>query len=299
MLRRADLHGLSRARVQRLVTEGRVRVNGRYATRPAQRLHVGDIVQLDVDAPPARPRPSPEALPVAIVYQDDDVLVVNKAPGQVVHPSFRNATGTLLNGLLALAAEEPTEWQPHLVQRLDKGTSGLLLVAKSRAVQTALQGATMVKEYLALVWGRPTPAAGRIEARLGRDPLDRRRVMARVDGSSALTEYRTLARTRGAALGLTLLGCRLVTGRTHQLRVHLADRGWPLVGDPVYRPRTRVRLPEPRLHRAAAVFPRQALHAWRLTFTHPRSGVVLRFEADPAADLGALLEGMALRLPVR
>jgi 23S rRNA pseudouridine1911/1915/1917 synthase len=285
--------------VQRLVTAGRVRVNGRHATRPAQRIHVGDIVQLDVDAPPLRPRPTAETLPIDVVYQDDDVLVVNKAPGQVVHPSFKNATGTLLNGLLALAAAGPAEWQPHLVQRLDKGTSGLLLVAKSRAVHTALQGAEMAKEYLALVWGRPTPAAGRIETRLGRDPLDRRRVMARGDGASALTEYRTLARTRGAALGLTLLCCRLITGRTHQLRVHLADRGWPLVGDPVYRPRTRVRLPEPRLHRTAVVFPRQALHAWRLTFTHPRSGLVLHFEAEPAADVRALLERVALQLPAR
>ena len=299
MLRRGDLHGLSRARVQRLVTEGRVFVNGRRATRPAQRVQLGDVVQLEVGT--ARPRPAPvaEALPIEVVFEDGDLLVVNKAPGQVVHPSFKNASGTLLNGLLELAGRGGGAWQPHLVQRLDKGTSGLLLVAKSRAVQTALQQAAFTKEYLALVWGRPTPAAGRIETRLGRDPLDRRRVVATLDGAVAVTEYRTLARSRDGARGVTLLCCRLVTGRTHQLRVHLADRGWPLVGDPVYRTPTRGRLPDPHLHRAALQFPRQALHAWRLAFAHPRSGSALRFLADPPIDLATLLHGMALRVPAR
>ena len=124
-------------------------------------------------------------------------------------------------------------------------------------------------------------------------------MVATQEGARSLTEYRTLARTRGEARGLTLLCCRLVTGRTHQLRVHLADRGWPLVGDPVYRRPTPLRLPDPQLHRAAVLFPRQALHAWRLAFAHPRSGITLRFAAEPAVDLGTLLDSVALRVPAR
>ena len=139
MLRHGELHGLSRARVQRLVADGRVLVNGARARRPAQRVRLGDVVALDVAPPRPRPAPTPESLPVHVVYEDDDLLVVNKPPGQVVHPSFKNTSGTLVNALLGRARDDGVSWTPHLVQRLDKGTSGLLLVAKSRAVQTALQ----------------------------------------------------------------------------------------------------------------------------------------------------------------
>jgi 23S rRNA pseudouridine1911/1915/1917 synthase len=296
VLRHGVGHGLSRSRIQRLVAEGRVSINGRRATRPAQRLRTGDRVS--VDAEPARPRPRPlaESLPLVVLHEDADLLVVNKPPGQVAHPSYRNTSGTLLNALLGRAAAG-AGWEPHLVQRLDKGTSGLLLVAKSRAVQTALQDAALVKEYLALVWGRPAPAAGRIDTPLGRDPLDRRRVMASTEGAGAITGYRTLARTRGRASGLSLLCCRLITGRTHQLRVHLADRGWPLVGEPVYKVQTRLRLADPRLHRAATSFERQALHAWRLAFTHPRTGKAVMLQADPPEDLQRLLDSLGLRVP--
>jgi 23S rRNA pseudouridine1911/1915/1917 synthase len=297
VLRHGDGRGLSRSRVQRLIADGHITINGRIARRPAQRLRAGDLVRVAVDPPRPRPRPAAEPLPLAVLDEDRDLLVVNKPPGQVAHPSYRNNSGTLLNALLGRAAAADENWQPHLVQRLDKGTSGLLLVAKSREVQAALQDAAFTKEYLALVWGRPAPAAGRIEAPLGRDPLDRRRVMASTEGARAVTEYRTLARSRGRAAGLSLLCCRLVTGRTHQLRVHLADRGWPLVGEPVYKVQTRVRLPDPRLHRAATGFERQALHAWRLAFMHPRSGEPLTFQAAPPGDVLALLESLGIRLP--
>ena len=187
--------------------------------------------------------------------------------------------------------------QPHLVQRLDKDTSGLVVVAKSRDVHAGLQRGPMVKEYLALVWGRPAPPRGRIDTPLGRDPLDRRRVMVSTDGTASVTVYRTLARTQGPARGLSLLGCHLVTGRTHQLRVHLADRGWPLVGDPVYRSLVRTRITDARLHRAAATFGRQALHAWRVRFMHPRRGVQVDLEAEPPPDLQALLDWLAIGRP--
>jgi 23S rRNA pseudouridine1911/1915/1917 synthase len=294
VLRHGIGHGLSRSRIQRLVSDGRVTINGRRATRPAQRLRTGDRVSVDTDPARPRPRPAAESLPLVVLHEDADLLVVNKPPGLVAHPSYRNASGTLLNALLGRA---DAAWEPHLVQRLDKGTSGLLVVAKSRAVQTALQNATLVKEYLALIWGRPVPSTGRIDTPLGRDPLDRRRVMPSTAGAGAITEYRTVARTRGRASGLSLLCCRLVTGRTHQLRVHLADRGWPLVGEPVYKVQTRLRLADPRLHRAATSFERQALHAWRLAFTHPRTGTTVRLQADPPDDLQRLLDSLGLRAP--
>jgi 23S rRNA pseudouridine1911/1915/1917 synthase len=297
LLRHADLHGLSRSRVQRLVADGRILVNGRTARRPAQRLRAGDLVRLDVPPRRQRTRPAGEAIALDVRYEDDDLLVVAKPAGQIVHPSFRHASGTLLNALIGHAARFSPPWQPHLVQRLDKGTSGLVVVAKSREMQTALQRAPMTKDYLALVWGRPAPARGRIEARLGRNPLDRRRVMASAQGAASVTEYRTLARARGAGHGVSLLECRLVTGRMHQLRVHLADRGWPLVGDSVYRGSLRRRIVDPRLHRAAAGFERQALHAWRVRFHHPRSGAAVMVQADPPPDLQALLAALAIAPP--
>jgi 23S rRNA pseudouridine1911/1915/1917 synthase len=203
-------------------------------------------------------------------------------------------SGTLVNALLfhaSTAGRDEPLWQPRLVQRLDKGTSGLLVVAKSAETHAALQddAAAFTKEYLALVWGRPVPSAGRIAVRLGRDPLDRRRVMAAESGAAAVTEYRTIARARGAARGISLLCCRLVTGRTHQLRVHLAERGWPLVGEPTYGHRPSGRLDDPTVDRAVRAFSRQALHAWRLRFRHPRSGQQMAFAAPPADDMGRLL----------
>jgi len=297
VLRHGVLHGLSRARIQRLVAAGDVAVNGGTATRPAQRLRAGDLVKLRVEARPPRRAPIAEPLPLDVIYEDDDLIVVSKPPGQVAHPSYRNRSGTLLNALLGRAAAAEPAWQPHLLHRLDKDTSGLLAVAKSRDALAALQRGAVVKEYLALVWGRPTPAAGRIEAKLGRDPLDPRRVMASDSGAASATDYRTLARGRGPARGVTLLACRLVTGRTHQLRVHLTERGWPLVGDQVYRARTGVRLPDPRMHRAATVFERQALHAWKLSFAHPRSGAPLSFVAPVPTDLRGLLAALDIRQP--
>jgi 23S rRNA pseudouridine1911/1915/1917 synthase len=297
VLRHAAPYGLSRSQAQRLVADGRVAVNGVAAHRPSQRLRSGDVVRLDIAAPPPRSRPGGEALPLDIRYEDDRLLVVNKPPGQVVHPSFRHGSGTLMNGLLWHAAQAAPPWQPHLLQRLDKDTSGLLVVAKSAAALAALQRGALTKEYLALVWGRPTPLRGRIETPLGRSPLDRRRVVPSTHGAAATTDYRTLARSRHAARGVTLLACTLVTGRTHQLRVHLADRGWPIVGDPVYRSGRPGRIDDPQRQRAAARFGRQALHAWRLRIAPGGGGAEVAVEADPPADLHALLELLDLRVP--
>ncbi|MGD9902406.1 MAG: RluA family pseudouridine synthase [Vicinamibacterales bacterium] len=285
--------GLSRARIQRLVADGRVTVNGQRAARAAARVHDGDVVRVAVAAPTRRREVVAEALPLDVVHDDADLLVVVKPPGQLVHPTARRRSGTLLNAVLGRARAEGG-WQPHLLQRLDAGTSGLLVVAKSREALRTLQRLPVTKDYLALVWGRPTPARGRIETHLRPDPLHRRRMMVSGDGALAATEYRTLGRGRAGARGVSLLVCRLLTGRTHQLRVHLADRGWPLVGEPVYRVRTSIRLPDPRQHRAAVTFGRQALHAWQLSFPHPATGTLLRFSAPVPADLAGLLEGLGL-----
>ena len=288
----AGSYALSRSKVQRLVTGGRVLVNNVPATRPAQRLLMGDVVQVDVPMPPATQSPSAEPLPLSIVFEDAQLLVVAKPAGMVAHPSHKHRSGTLVNALLWHAAQvRGDDWQPRLAQRLDKDTSGLLLVAISAAVQTALQSNRIrfVKEYLAVVWGRPVPTRGAITHRLGRDPLDRRRVVALDSGADAETRYRVLDRTRGAARGLSLVSCGLMTGRTHQLRVHLATEGWPIVGDPVYGQPPRRRLLDIAVDRAARAFERQALHAWRLEFTHPESGRRLRFEAPVPADMADLM----------
>lgn len=290
---------LSRAAIQRLVAQGRVLINGAAARRPAQRVRVGDLVHVDAPARAPRPAPTGEPRPLTILYEDASILVLVKPAGIVAHPSSRHRSGTLLNALLWHAHRDPgpvSPWLPRLVQRLDKDTSGLLLVAKSPDAHAALQGdrARFVKEYLAIVWGRPLPARGTIDHRLGRDPLDRRRVMVREGGAEAMTRYQVLDRSRGVRGGLSLVCCELVTGRTHQLRVHLAAQGWPLVGDKAYGEPPRRRIADVAVDRCARSFGRQALHAWRLQFAHPRTGRVLRFEAPVPADLADLLAAAAL-----
>ena len=289
--------GLSRSKIQKLVTSGRISVNGSPARRAAQRLAAGDRVALDaVATPPPRP-PAGEALPLDVVYEDDDLLVVNKAAGMVAHPTSRQRTGTVVNALLGRAGDvRHGEWSPRLVQRLDRDTSGLMIVARSAAVHSALQRerADIVKDYLALVWGRPSPRRGVIDTALGRDPLDRRRMMVRDSGAPSETSYEVVAHSTGDARGLSLVRCRLGTGRTHQIRVHLAGRGWPIVGDETYGHAPFRRLASPALDRHARAFPRQALHAWRLRVRLPSTGGLIQIEAPIPDDLAALLAAAGL-----
>ncbi|MEZ5419437.1 MAG: RluA family pseudouridine synthase [Vicinamibacterales bacterium] len=288
---------LSRSAVQRLVAAGGVTVNGRLASRPAQRLATGDVVGVAATPRPARAEPAAERLPLEILFENEDLLVVSKPAGMVAHPTSRQREGTLLNALLWHAGA--AGWTPRLVQRLDRGTSGLIVVAKSPAAHAALQApaARFDKQYLAVVWGRPAPPHGRLEGALGRDPLDRRRMMVRATGAPSKTAYDLLARTTGEGPGLSLVRCRLFTGRTHQIRVHLADRGWPIVGDAVYGTPPRRRLAAPALDRAARAFPRQALHAWRIAFRPPGASADLAFVAPLPADMRELLTGAGLPLP--
>ena len=275
---------LSRSRLQTLIGAGQVTVDGRPAsartkTRPGQ--------QVCVNVPPPAPaEPQPEALPLDVVFEDADILVLNKPPGIVVHPAPGHAGGTLVNALLHhcddLGGVGGVE-RPGIVHRLDKDTSGLLVVAKNDAALNALaaqfQAGRVCKRYLALVHGRPARAQGSIETTIGRHPVDRKRMA--VDpphGKQAVSHYEVLE-----TLGdLTLLQVRIETGRTHQIRVHLAHLGLPIVGDPVYGSHARDRaLPE--------CPSRQLLHAAELAFDHPIDGRRLVFQRPPPPDMAAFI----------
>ena len=266
---------------------------------PARAVRPGDAFL--VQPPPLQPAaPQPEAIPFAILYEDTDLIVLDKPAGLVVHPAPGNESGTLVNALLAhCGAELPGiggERRPGIVHRLDKDTSGVMVVAKTEFVLDKLGAAFAAREldraYLALAWGLPVPAAGEIEGAIGRDPRDRKRmaVVAR-GGKPALTRYTTLRTWQGASL----LECRLATGRTHQIRVHLAARGHPLVGDPVYLRRIpgAARLLPPGSRAELLDFPRQALHAASLGFRHPRTGDAMQFASPLPPDMAALLDRLA------
>ncbi len=282
---------LSRSRWQELVRSGHVTVNGRGA-KPSRAARAGDRVAVRLPPPPAS-RLEPVAMDLHVVYEDDALLVVDKPAGLVVHPGAGNLSRTLAHGLLhrhpELAAVGGAD-RPGIVHRLDKGTSGLLLVAKSEVARQRLARALARREihrtYLALVWGRPRPPEGRIEAPVGRDPRDRRRMAVVPGGRPAATRYRTLE-TGGWA---SLLECSLETGRTHQIRVHLRQIGHPVVGDETYGggPTRALNAPPAarRLAReATGGLLRPALHAFRLAFSHPVSESPIALESPLPEDL--------------
>ena len=294
---------LSRARIQALIAAGALTRDGVVETNASGPARAGAVYVLTPPAPrPARPQG--QVIPLAILYEDRDLIVIDKPAGLVVHPAPGNLDGTLVNALIAHCGAELAvggEQRPGIVHRLDKDTSGVMVAAKTEAAMAGLvaQFAARSAErfYLALVWGCPQPAAGEIEAPIGRDPRDRKRMALRLHGGGkpALTRYRTLRVWGGpAGLAVALLECRLATGRTHQIRVHLASRGHPVVGDPVYLrrvPAAAAALPE-ALRRRLLDFPRQALHAARLGFAHPRTGQPLAFETPPPPDMAALIAAL-------
>jgi 23S rRNA pseudouridine1911/1915/1917 synthase len=236
-----------------------------------------------------------------ILYEDDHLLAVNKPAGTVVHPSYKNVAGTLLDALRAYAYDWPADQRPSIVGRLDKLTSGIVVVAKTAAIHARLQHAMAAREtekdYLAVVYGRVEIAGGEIDLRLRHDPADRRMIVTSpTDGAASLTRFERLASVDAPSVGLSLLRCRLVTGRRHQIRVHLAARGWPIVGDPVYGEPCWTEIVDPSLAEILRTFPRQALHAWRVVFTHPLTRARLIIEAPLPPDLEDLLT--ATRLPL-
>jgi 23S rRNA pseudouridine1911/1915/1917 synthase len=291
------LDGLSRSRLKALIEEGRVTRSGVRIARPAEKVRAGETIELALPAP-APARPLPQAIPFAVLYEDADLIVLDKPAGLVVHPAPGNQDGTLVNALLAHCGDSLTgigaERRPGIVHRLDKDTSGVMVVAKTELASAALTQAFAARDidraYLALCWGLPNPAVGEIEGDIGRDPRERKRMAVRTAGGKvALTRYRLLGSHLGA---VSLLECRLATGRTHQIRVHLAHRGHPLVGDPVYLRRlpAAAKLLPAALRTQLLDFPRQALHAYRLGFVHPRSGETLSFQTPLPNDMRALLD---------
>ena len=289
--------GASRTRIQAWIAAGAVLVNGRPASRASRKVSASDDVRVRLEPVAPRQRPQPENRRLDVVYEDDDLLAVNKPAGLIVHPSYKHAAGTLMNALLW---HTPT---PGLVHRLDKQTSGLVLVAKRREVHAALQRAmerrAVDKHYLAIVIGRPSPPRGTIDLALDRDPWDRRRVTVRDRGGvPSVTKYEVAGRSASAAKGrLSLVRCRLITGRMHQIRVHLAAKGWPIVGDPTYGPAVPVRIADTELAERVRTFPRQALHAWRIELDHPCTGARLSIEAPVPDDMAALLDAAGLTVP--
>jgi 23S rRNA pseudouridine1911/1915/1917 synthase len=294
---------VSRSRIKALIEEGRVSMNGARLQRPAEKIVPGDVLTLAM--PSAAPaRPVAQTIPFAVLYEDADLIVLDKPAGLVVHPAPGNEDGTLVNALLAHCGDSLTgigaERRPGIVHRLDKDTSGVMVVAKTELANAALTQAFAARDldraYLALCWGLPNPAVGEIEGAIGRDPRERKRMAVRTGGGkAALTRYRMLKQRDGA---VALLECVLATGRTHQIRVHLAHRGHPLIGDPTYLRRVPSisKLLEPALRTELLDFPRQALHAHRLGFRHPRTGAMLSFTTPPPTDMQALLDHLGLGL---
>jgi 23S rRNA pseudouridine1911/1915/1917 synthase len=294
-----DVKSATRTRVQAWIESGLVTVNGDVVRRVSTRTMTGDLVAVVLPDEAPRVVMAAEDVRVEIIYEDDYLLAINKPAGLVVHPTYKHTAGTLMNALLWHARAWPAPQRPSLVSRLDKLTSGIILVAKTAAAHTALQREMAAndseKDYLAVVYGRVNVARGEIDFRLGTDLNDRRRVVASVTvGAPSLTRFERLARVAAPRAGLALLRCRLATGRTHQIRVHLSARGWPLVGDPTYGEPRWSEITDPALAATVQAFPRQALHAWRVGFTHPLTRARVTLEAPIPGDLEALLEATGL-----
>ncbi len=293
----AALPEFSRSRLKLLIEAGRVSAGGATIAEPSYRVKPGQLIELSV--PPAETvgLPEAEAHALSIIYEDADVIVIDKPPGMAAHPAPGTPSGTLVNALIGHCGASLSGIggvrRPGIVHRLDKDTSGLIVAAKHDRAHAGLarQFATrsLSRSYLALVWGTPAPSSGEITGNIGRSPKDRKKMaVLRTGGRPALTRYRVLRRFLGGRIAL--VECTLATGRTHQIRVHMAHKGYPLLGDPAYgRRRGTLALP-PEFVAALAGFRRQALHAYRLGFSHPISGVALQFETPLPYDFKSLID---------
>lgn len=282
----------SRSRLQQWIESDRVRVSGAPA-KIRQPVPLGATIELLPELLPEQLAFTPEPVPLSIVYEDDTIVVVDKPAGLVVHPAAGNWSGTLLNGLLHRYADAAGLPRAGIVHRLDKETSGLMVVARTLAAQTdlirQLQARTVKRRYFALAWGR-MPDEGTIDAPIGRDPRERTRmaVVTGAAGKPARTHFRTVDTTLWARQPVSAIHCDLETGRTHQIRVHCAHVGHPLLGDPVYGRARGKRSVAP----LPGGFARQALHAWRLGLVHPASGRSMQWRAPLPADLAALVDAL-------
>ena len=280
----------SRSRIEGLIKGGYVTVNGAAAAKAGMKIAPEDEIEVEIP-PPVPAVPEPEDIPLSIVYEDEDMLVIDKAPGMVVHPAPGHFTGTLVNALLHHCPDLSGIGgvaRPGIVHRLDQYTSGLLVVAKSQAAMDGLVRAfashkNIEKIYLAVCHGRPSLDSGRIENLIGRHPVDRKKMaIVEKNGKLAITNWRVLESDRVDPKPISLIECRIETGRTHQIRVHTASLGCPVVGDAVYgRPALDRRLDPPPT--------RQLLHAWRLGLWHPVRNVPMQFEAPIPADFDIIM----------
>jgi 23S rRNA pseudouridine1911/1915/1917 synthase len=280
----------SRSQIRRRIDEGEVQVGGQ-AAKAARKLRGGERVRF-APPPPVAVEDRPEDIPLKVLYEDAQLIVIDKPAGMVVHPATSHQAGTLVNALLHHCGDSLAgvggERRPGIVHRLDKDTSGVMVVAKDEptlvALQTQFHARTLDRQYLALVDG-VVAERGTFRSKYGRDPQDRKKFSSRVTtGKRAVTHWKVKERLAGA----TLVEVRLETGRTHQIRVHFRDAGHPLVGDRVYG-----RLPrDARLRQIAAGLGRQALHAEVLGFVHPRTGERLRFHTEPPADFQRALAAL-------
>ncbi len=276
----------SRSFLARLIDEGRVAVAGSAVTKPSHRVSAGDAIEVDIP-PPAPSDLVSQDLPLTVLHEDDDIVVVDKPPGLVVHPAAGHADRTLVNALLFHVKDLSGiggELRPGIVHRLDRDTSGVMVIAKNDAAHRALTAAwsSVRKEYLAVVYGIPKQSRGTIDAPIGRDPRNRKRMAVVPGGRRAVTDYEVVERLRHASL----LRCTLRTGRTHQIRVHLKSLGHPIIGDALYSGPQWRGIPDKRLQKAIAAFPRQALHAARLVLP---AGT---FEAAMPEDMQRLVDAL-------
>jgi 23S rRNA pseudouridine1911/1915/1917 synthase len=313
------LSDLSRSRLKTLIEAGTVQVDGHTIRDPSHRVNSGAAIK--VDMPPSRPaRPRPEPIPLKVVYEDQDIIVIDKPAGLVVHPAAGNWTGTLVNALIAHCGDSLSgiggERRPGIVHRLDKDTTGLMVAAKNDRAHQKLaaqfadhgrSGAPFERSYLAFVWAAPERPHGRIERPIDRDPRARDRMAVREGGRAAVTHWKLLERYYAGepnrpkrrtgeppAPVASLLACRLETGRTHQIRVHLAAIGHPLMEDSVYGAGFRTKaalLPQPAQD-ALAALGRQALHAHILRINHPLTGEILKFQSELPPELARLHDAL-------
>jgi 23S rRNA pseudouridine1911/1915/1917 synthase len=303
LMRESERCDFSRSEIQRLIGEGEITLNG-SRVKPSARVRINDLVQVQ-RLPPRASALQPEALPLSVLYEDDDCIVIDKAAGIIVHPAAGRTKGTLVNALLHHCPEIEGiggERRPGIVHRLDKDTSGLMIIAKNtfafQKLARQFMDRSVTKEYLALVWGKIEPQAGLIDRPIGRHRSDRKR-MSSVHSLShrrdAVTEWRVeeylpaVGDVR-ASCGWSWLRLKPRTGRTHQIRVHLADLGFPLVGDKVYGHKRKKRAIEQARNPWLELFPRQVLHAQKLAINHPRTNQRLEFFAPLPDDIGNLLK---------
>ncbi len=294
---------LSRSRLQALIRDGKVVIGARTIRDPSYRVNAGETVAISVPPPePAEPRP--ENIPLNVVFEDDEIIVIDKPAGLVVHPAVGHGSGTLVNALIAHCGDSLSGIggvkRPGIVHRLDKDTSGLLVAAKTDRAHQALaaqfadhgRSGPLRRGYLAFVWGFPDRPKGTINAPIDRHPKSRDKMAVRHGGREAITHWQMLERYPGkdGKPVASLLACRLETGRTHQIRVHLAHIGHPLLGDPAYGPgfKTKAALLAPDSRKALADLGRQALHAYILSVKHPTSGEIREFRSELPPDLQRL-----------